>query len=239
MDSPFIGFDIFRKQSDDPDNPSPEELGLTGNSARLTGNSARTSDVRTNVPDPVTQMGALPVRSGRTALMEERKKEGKEAYPGFARERKEEFRNMSTPYSDDYFLTRMFEEALNISSSEAAKKVADYRKEQKVKLPSTLPDLSKVLEETLGISSEEAAEKVAEYRKEYEEWTGKTQPEGPLPRAMSEEDIERNLEAEIDEEFLWEPEENFEYSKSVDGFAKALGFFINSIEKSEKKISEV
>jgi hypothetical protein len=234
MDSPFIGFDIFRKQSDDPDNPSPESLGLTGQGARLTGNSSRNAANFTdaNVYDPATQMGVLPVRSGRTALMEERKKEGKEAYPGFARERKEEFRNMPTPYSDDYFLTRMFEEALNISSSEAAKKVADYRKEQKVKLPSTLPDLSKVLEETLGISSEEAAEKVAEYRKEYEEWTRKTQPEGPLPRAMSEEDIERNLEAEIDEEFLWEPEENFEYSKSMDGFAKALGILINRLKNS-------
>ncbi len=76
------------KQFEDPDNPSPESLGLTGQGARLTGNSSRNAENFTdaNVYDPAAQMGPLPVRSGRVGTMKRRIEAGKEAYPGFSRE---------------------------------------------------------------------------------------------------------------------------------------------------------
>lgn len=179
MGNPFVGFDIFAKQSDpdDSDNPTAESLGLTGNRT----STPDATDMGHTVPDPAAQMGQLPVRPERIATMERRKKEGKEAHPGFAQERAKALQSIPTTHRDNEWM-------------------------------------ASVLSETLGISITEAVERIAEHRKRQSEWS-------PY-QEMSEEEAEKNLEAEAGNAF--EPEGDFEYSKSVDGFVKALGFFIDS-----------
>ena len=130
------------KQFEDPDNPSPESLGLTGQGARLTGNSSRNAENFTdaNVYDPAAQMQPLPVRSGRVGTMKRRVAEGKEAYPGYSREQNpyhgSEEDNPLDITDDEYsrFLQRgVFAfrgRPRAMSEKEAAAEVAAFRKRE-------------------------------------------------------------------------------------------------------------
>ena len=69
MSNPFVGFDTLRKQYDeDPDNPTGENLGLTGNTSPNASPFVEDSGVsgeRVYEEDPTADVYELPVRAER------------------------------------------------------------------------------------------------------------------------------------------------------------------------------
>jgi len=134
--NPFLGFDIFRKQyDDDPDNPTAEELGLTGNRTR----TPMSTNIGQNVPDPATQMGELPVRPSRIKQMQGRIKRGQEPFAGES-ERQREMYGVSDDPEEEWNYEQELRDYLyyaGLTPEQAAVKIKEYRRRRREHVPST------------------------------------------------------------------------------------------------------